>query len=183
MRGGTTLMRVQTRGGGRGGLSDEELKLWITSADVSVGNSVRLTAEGPTTAPEKLKHLSAHPAIEPQSLVVLLSQGLPCGQQSTCAAPNAASVDMARATLPATGSMATDSAMSATRMARPMFISARSSGLAPLGSSDAIVSANTGAYWLGRQPVKIRPPCHSLRETHLSRSRTARPCQRNENGC
>jgi hypothetical protein len=89
---------------------------------------------------------------------------------------------MARATLPATGSMATDSAMSATRMARPMFISARTSGLAPLGSSDAIVSVNTGAYWLGRQPVKIRPPCHSLQETPLSRSRTVRPCQRNENG-
>jgi hypothetical protein len=74
-----------------------------------------------TTAPEKLKHLSAQLAIEPQSSVDL-GQGLPWGQQSAWGEVREASGVMARAIPPASGSAAIEKATKVTKMARPMLM-------------------------------------------------------------
>ncbi len=74
---------------------------------------------GVTGAAVKVEHLSAQPAMEPQSLVGF-SQGFPCGQQSAIGAVSMALRDNARAVPPATGSVATEKAINATRMARMM---------------------------------------------------------------
>ena len=75
-------------------------------------------ADGDIRAPVRLKHLSAHPEIDPQLPVELLAQDVPCGQQSDCVAERDACGETVRAKAPATGSMATESATTATRMAR-----------------------------------------------------------------
>lgn len=112
------LQEVQTRGGGRGGLSEGDGKPGTMNADFSNEEKVSWTAWGAVTAAEQLKHLSAHPAIEPQSSV-FFSHGLPSWQQSPSPAAMANSWDMAaRAMPPATGSAATERAITATRMVR-----------------------------------------------------------------
>lgn len=81
----------------------------------------RRMAPPKTTAPEKLKHLSAQPAIEPQPSVVL-GQGLPWGQQSSIGMVSMAPCDMAVTALAAIGSAATEKATNATRTARTLLM-------------------------------------------------------------
>jgi hypothetical protein len=83
---------------------------------------MNITASGTVTVIEKLKHLNAHPAIEPQSSAFFFSQGPLSWQQSLFAATAASWVNAARAIPPATGSAATESAMSATKMALKIFM-------------------------------------------------------------
>jgi hypothetical protein len=69
------------------------------------------------TPVDALKHFSAQPATDPQSLGPLL-QGLPCGQQSGGAAVTDAAAKLAVSIPPGSGSMATDIATRATKMTR-----------------------------------------------------------------
>jgi hypothetical protein len=71
-----------------------------------------------TKMPEKLKHLSAHPAVDPQSSAVFFSQGFVCGQQSDGMAVADMPAAVARTVPPATGSTAIAKATIATKMAR-----------------------------------------------------------------
>ena len=115
-------MRVQTRGGGKGGLTEGDVTIWATRLDCCKAAGVCVTPDGATTAAEKLKHLSAHPAIVPQSWDICFSHVLPWGQQSDCEATSVVPGGTARAMAPATGSMATDSVTKATIMARSMLM-------------------------------------------------------------
>lgn len=74
--------RTQARGGGKAGAAELEPIDWLAS-----GNSISIAGSSLTTTPcpvlpVRLKHFSAHPAIEPQSFIPLLSQCFPGGQQS-----------------------------------------------------------------------------------------------------
>jgi hypothetical protein len=86
---------------------------------------MNITANGAVSVLEKLKHLSAHPAIEPQSSVFFFSHGPLWWQQSLFAAIAASWVMAARAIPPAMGAAATESAMNATRMALKIFMLAK----------------------------------------------------------
>jgi hypothetical protein len=115
-------MRIQTRGGGKGGLSHRDPTLRITSTGFSEADMADADAVGFTGTPERLKHLSAHPETDPQSPDPRLSQSFPCGQQSTCMAESDVCGEAARVMPPATGSTATESAATATKMARRVLI-------------------------------------------------------------
>jgi hypothetical protein len=74
--------RVQTRGGGKAGATEYLRKGWLLSTNSIADVGSETTALG-TAAPERLKHLSAQPGIEPQSFFMpSLLQGFPCAQQS-----------------------------------------------------------------------------------------------------
>jgi len=120
--GGTTSLRVQTRGGGRGGLTDGDLTISATRIDCGKGDATSVRPDGATVEAEKLEHLSMHPAIAPQSWDICFSHSLPWGQQSDCEATSVVPGGTARAMAPATGSMATDSVTKATIMARSMLM-------------------------------------------------------------
>ena len=122
-RGGTTSVRVQTRGGGRGGLSDRETTLEIRGSDLSEDAMAGARTDGFTSAPTTLKHLSTHPADDPQSPGPRLSQGVPCGQQSTCMDVTNACGEAVPAMPTETGNMATESATTETKMARMVLMS------------------------------------------------------------
>ena len=95
------------------------------NANFATASAGGVMAVGPTMAAEKLKHLSAQPAKEPQSLVPFCSQGLPWVQQSGCDAVNAKPGDVATTMPPATGSRATDIATRATKMVRSVLMAQR----------------------------------------------------------
>lgn len=78
------------------------------------------------TAVDRLKHFSAQPATEPQSLGPFL-QGLLCAQQSGGAAIIDAAATLVVSIPPGSGSMATDIATRATKMARKVFMPGLSS--------------------------------------------------------
>jgi hypothetical protein len=80
------------------------------------------TASGVGSVLEKLKHLSAHPAIELQSSAFLFSHGPLSWQQPLFAAIAASWVIAARAIPPARGTAATENAMSATTMVLKIFM-------------------------------------------------------------
>lgn len=103
-------------------MSDAEGKVCAMSANFARAGVSDVAATGPTTAAEKLKHFSAQPAKEPQSLAPFFSQGLPCAQQSGCAAVIAIPGDLATTISPATGSIATDIATRATKMVRKVLM-------------------------------------------------------------
>ena len=115
-------MRIQTRGGGKGGLSDRDGTLLTKTTGCSEADIASTDADGLMGVPERLKHLRAHPDTDPQSPDPCLSQTFPCGQQSACTAERDVSGEAARATAPATGSMATESATTVTKMARRMLM-------------------------------------------------------------
>lgn len=96
------------------------VKLANTGASSAAGAG--LTTAPETTAPEKLKHLNAQPAIEPQPSG-FFSQGLPFGQQSACCAAKATPCVMENAIPPASGTLATEKAIKATRMTRILSMS------------------------------------------------------------
>jgi hypothetical protein len=96
--------------------------LRITSTDLSEADMAGAKADRFTTALRTLKHLRAHPETDPQSPDPRLSQTFPCGQQSTCMAESDVCGEAARAISPATGSMAMESATTATKMARRMLM-------------------------------------------------------------
>ncbi|MGC1180458.1 MAG: hypothetical protein WA884_15900 [Methyloceanibacter sp.] len=75
-----------------------------------------------TVMPEKLKHLSAHPALDPQSSAVFFSQAFVCGQQSNGMPVADMPAASARTIPPSTGSIATDKATTATKMARQVLM-------------------------------------------------------------
>jgi hypothetical protein len=83
---------------------------------------MNVTMSGAGSVLEKLKHLSAHPAIESQSSAFFFSHGPLSWQQSLFVAIAASWVIAARASPPATGTAATESAMSATKMDLKMFM-------------------------------------------------------------
>jgi hypothetical protein len=103
-------------------LSDRDTTLGIRSTDFSEAVMAGANADGFTRAPGTLKHLSAHPETGPQSPDPPLSQDAPCGQQSACIAESDICGEAACAMPPATGSMATESATTATKMARMVLI-------------------------------------------------------------
>ena len=82
-----------------------------------ISGTIRIEDE----VPEKLKHLSAHAAMDVQSSMAL--HGMAAGGQQSCIGSEIdISVD-ARAAAPAViGSIATDTAMKTANMVRPMFI-------------------------------------------------------------
>jgi hypothetical protein len=115
-------------------LSDAEGKVCAMSANFADAGAGSVIAAGRTRAAETLKHFSAQPAREPQSLVLFCWQGCPCAQQSDCAAVKTTSGDLATTMPPATGSMATDIATRTTKMVRNVLMAQRQHYLlAPTG--------------------------------------------------
>ena len=114
-------MRVQTRGGGEGGLTDGDLTISATSAICCEGNGTSVMPDGATAEAEKLEHLNAQAADFPHSPFACFSQCCPWMQHSW-AASNDISAERARIPAPPTGSMATDRAMKAIRTARTMIM-------------------------------------------------------------
>ena len=106
-------------------MADGDVTLLSASADLCTDDGVCVTPDGVATAAEKLKHLSAHPAIAPQSWDIRFSHGLPWGQQSNCEATSVVPGGTVPAMAPATGSMATERAMNAAKMARTMLMALR----------------------------------------------------------
>jgi hypothetical protein len=102
-------------------LSDAEGTAWITRTDGSIALGAGVTDAGVSTA-DRPKQFSAQPATDPQPPGPFWSQGWPCVQQSDGAAVREAAGTLAAATTPATGSSATDIAMSAIKMARKVLI-------------------------------------------------------------
>ena len=96
------------------------LRLMSTGSISAAGTGLATMPE--TMVPEKSKHVSAQPAMEPQSLPGFFSHGLPCGQQSSMFVCNDFSSDSASTDPPAIGSRATDKATKTTTMVRPMFM-------------------------------------------------------------
>jgi hypothetical protein len=132
--------RIQTRGGGRGGLSDVGRTVWITRTDRSNTRGVGITDAGVSTA-DRPKQFGAQPATDPQLPGPFWSQGWPCAQQSDGVAVREAPAALATATTPATGSSATDIAMRAIKMARKVFMACFRTNWTSLSrSSDGIVS-------------------------------------------
>jgi hypothetical protein len=103
-------------------LSDAEGKVCAMSANLANAGAGGVTAAGTAKATETLKHFSAQPAKEPQSLVLFCWQGCPCAQQSDCIAVKATSGALATTMPPATGSMATDIATRTTKMVRKVLM-------------------------------------------------------------
>jgi hypothetical protein len=104
----------------------------LTGIGARSAAGVSLTTALGAIVPEKLKHLSAHPAMDAQSLDDFFSQGLAWGQQSTGMALRDMPVASARAIPPATGSIATDIAMRATKMARKVLMAQTGLSAEPL---------------------------------------------------
>lgn len=140
-RGSLQIERNQTRGGGRGGAAGSECKLKLARAGlIAAAVGFPITAE--TTVPEKLKHLSAHPAAVAQLSETFLSQGSPSGQQSAGMAEADIPGIFVLAITPATGSIATEKATRATKMTRKVCMAV----VTPIcqrcrGSNDGIVTA------------------------------------------
>jgi hypothetical protein len=96
--------------------------LEIRSSELSKDEIAGAKADGFTRAPRTLKHLSAHPARDPQSPGPRLSQGVPGGQQSACITVIDACGDAVPAMPTETGNMETESATKETKMARSLLI-------------------------------------------------------------
>ena len=75
-----------------------------------------------TTEAERLEHLAAQAADFPHAPLSFWSQSFPCGQQSDCAIGKDVPGKSARAFAPATGRTATETAMTATRIARTLLM-------------------------------------------------------------
>jgi hypothetical protein len=117
-----TSREIQRRGGGSGGLSVADGTPGTVSTSLSIAAGINVTTSGAGSVLEKLKHLRAHPAIELQSSAFFFSHAPLSWQQSLFAAIAASWVMAARAIPLATGSVATESAMSATNMALKIFM-------------------------------------------------------------
>jgi hypothetical protein len=146
---------IQTRGGGRGGLSDVETKPWMARTDCSSANGLDIADAVVNTADDRLKHFSAQPATDPQSLCPFLSQGLLCAQQSGCAAVIDTAGSLAAVVPPGTGSIATDIATRATKMARKVLMAwLQHYPRLQSGSSDGVMSSLEGGTFCFRRSLR-----------------------------
>lgn len=66
--------RIQTRGGGDGGLSERELALSVPKVALCAGDGRRTIPDGVGVTAEKLEHFSMQPAKSAQSPFACLSQ-------------------------------------------------------------------------------------------------------------
>ena len=142
--GSTVSVRIQTRGGGEGGVDDRVVRVFpVTNAALRESDGRNAIPDGTTMAAEKFEHFSTQPASFAQPPLACLSQCCPGGQQSDGSVTDV-SDDEARALAPATGSMATERAVKATIMARAMLMVSRTIRPPPSPSSDRAVRLNLG---------------------------------------
>jgi hypothetical protein len=78
--------RIQTRGGGEGGMSERELAVSGVRVNLSAGDERSTIAEGISTTAVAFEHFSPQPAKSAQSPFACLSQCSIFSQQSDCAA-------------------------------------------------------------------------------------------------
>lgn len=75
--GNTVSLRIQTRGGGEGGLSRSEPNLSARKFAVSPPGERLLAAGMAVTVADRVEHWTRQPAVDPQPSGVFFSQGLP----------------------------------------------------------------------------------------------------------
>ena len=147
----------QRRGGGSGGLCAPNPK--FSPADTGFGDvdAILVTFGAPTTAALELEHLAAQAPVRSQFTGIRLWQVLSWGQQSGDVSETAALDQAACAMLPATGSIASESATIATKKVRPINIIAWIIGLGPLASSHVGATA-PGVLRTSRTTNRPLPP-------------------------